>query len=135
MKILITGASGYIGKNIFKHLLKENLEVFGKKCHESFIKEFELEELKEKNKQVKKISNGQLQRLNILRLMEIRNKVIIFDEALSGVDQRLRKKIITQLLGLENTIIIVNHGLLAETIGAVAVQVIDYESPATDINA
>lgn len=29
MKILITGASGYIGKNIFKHLLKENLEVFG----------------------------------------------------------------------------------------------------------
>jgi ABC-type bacteriocin/lantibiotic exporter with double-glycine peptidase domain len=59
------------------------------------------------------LSSGQLQRLNILRLLAKgkRQKIIILDEALSGVDESKERKIISYLKNYfnESFIFIVTH--------------------------
>ena len=73
-----------------------------------------------------KISGGQRQRLAIARLLLKNNKVIVFDESTSALDNRSQKKIVELLdkLKEDRTIIIVAHRL-STIIGADKIYMID----------
>ena len=73
-----------------------------------------------------KISGGQRQRLAIARLLLKNNKVIVFDESTSALDNRSQKKIVELLETLKEnrTIIIVAHRL-STIIGADKIYMID----------
>ena len=98
---------------LFPHLTVEDNVAYGFLCEGmskiqareevgSWIKLFELERIKKLRPH--EISGGEKQRVSLARSLAIGNRLILFDEPLSALDSKLRKKLQEELKGHQKSL-------------------------------
>lgn len=104
-----------IPKGIVEHVFKEvfefhaNREIsYSKEVLIKWLKEFDLRE-DIIDKEVDQLSGGERQRLALIMGILLNRKIWILDEITTGLDQELKKKIISVLLDYKKTMVIISH--------------------------
>ena len=78
-----------------------------------FLKEFEMEEYQ--SRYPEGLSGGEAQRVSLARTLILKPKVIFFDEPFSALDKPIRKKLISDILNMQEktsfTALFVSHDI------------------------
>lgn len=109
----------YVPSNphIFIGFIKENITLWGEFAEESVMEVAQLCKLDDVDMSIQvgegrgELSLGQKQRIALARALLRQPKVLILDEATSGIDSRTEEEIFSGLFGLGITLIMISHRL------------------------